>query len=268
MKSASWHWFCRAHKQLEWLGLQRQIGSPNVSEIELHGTTHSRSAALCKLSAESIYDTALCAIQNLVSIYEATGMRLGRTIPLQAERHSGRRQKVFAFPPEPCSASDRNAVRDHNGMVFGFTPESRSPSSGFPTCQNEGPNANLLAGNPNRVVTISSSGDNVSNPSFPCEVDYPVTFLRTRTDKNHTIKWVAADHDLWVVFDKTTGSPVGAKSFKIIKGQEAGPFPMTSTSPTGYFLYAIYDSDPNSTPPPTPCLAATADRDTGVIVKR
>jgi hypothetical protein len=53
-------------------------------------------------------------------------------IPLQAERHSGRRQKVFAFPPERCSPSDRNAVRDHNGMVFGFTPESRSPSTGFP----------------------------------------------------------------------------------------------------------------------------------------
>jgi hypothetical protein len=53
-------------------------------------------------------------------------------IPLQAERYSGSGQKVFAFPPERCSPSDRNAVRDHNGMVFGFTPESRSPSTGFP----------------------------------------------------------------------------------------------------------------------------------------
>jgi hypothetical protein len=53
-------------------------------------------------------------------------------IPLQAERHSGGGQKVFAFPPELCSLSDRNAVRNHNGMVFGFTPESRSASTGFP----------------------------------------------------------------------------------------------------------------------------------------
>ena len=37
-------------------------------------------------------------------------------IPFQAEHHSGRRAKVFAF---------------RNGMLFGFTAESRSPSSGF-----------------------------------------------------------------------------------------------------------------------------------------
>jgi len=54
-------------------------------------------------------------------------------IPLQAERHSGRRQKLFAFPPESRSPSDRNAVRNHNGMVFIFRPESRSSSTGFPT---------------------------------------------------------------------------------------------------------------------------------------
>jgi hypothetical protein len=32
-----------------------------------------------------------------------------------------------------CSPSDRIAVRNHNGMVFGFTPESRSLSTGLPT---------------------------------------------------------------------------------------------------------------------------------------
>ncbi len=47
--------------------------------------------------------------------------------------HPGRRQKVFAFPPERCSPSERNAVRIHNGMVVGFRTESRSPSTGFPT---------------------------------------------------------------------------------------------------------------------------------------
>src|SRR5215475_1846822 len=52
-------------------------------------------------------------------------------IPFQAERHSGPRGKLFVFPPEWCSPSDRNAVRDHTGMVFGFRPESRSPSTGF-----------------------------------------------------------------------------------------------------------------------------------------
>src|SRR5437899_12980030 len=57
-------------------------------------------------------------------------------IPLQAERHSGRRQKLFAFPPESRSPSDRNAVRNHNGIVFGFRPESRSPSTGFPNDMN------------------------------------------------------------------------------------------------------------------------------------
>lgn len=45
--------------------------------------------------------------------------------------------KVFAIPPERCSPSDRNAARNHNGMVFGFTPESRSPSTGFRTINRE-----------------------------------------------------------------------------------------------------------------------------------
>jgi hypothetical protein len=54
-------------------------------------------------------------------------------IPLQAERDSGEEQKLFAFSPEQCSLSDRNTVRNHNGMVFGFKPESRSPSTGFPS---------------------------------------------------------------------------------------------------------------------------------------
>ena len=34
-----------------------------------------------------------------------------------------------------CSPSDRNAVRNHNGMAFSFRPESRSPSTGFPTAE-------------------------------------------------------------------------------------------------------------------------------------
>jgi len=52
---------------------------------------------------------------------------LVKNIPLQAERHSGEPQKLFAFPPESV---DRNAVRIHNGIVFAFRSESRSPSTG------------------------------------------------------------------------------------------------------------------------------------------
>ena len=49
-------------------------------------------------------------------------------IPLQAERHSARRQKLFAFPSESaftfrtecCSESQRNRVRLHSGIAFTF----------------------------------------------------------------------------------------------------------------------------------------------------
>jgi hypothetical protein len=49
-------------------------------------------------------------------------------IPFQAERHSARRQKPFAFPPESaftfrpecCSGSQRNRVRLHSGIAFTF----------------------------------------------------------------------------------------------------------------------------------------------------
>jgi hypothetical protein len=49
-------------------------------------------------------------------------------IPLQAERHSARRQKPFAFPPESaftfrpecCSESQRNRVRLQSGIAFTF----------------------------------------------------------------------------------------------------------------------------------------------------
>src|SRR6266496_1209182 len=57
------------------------------------------------------------------------------SIPLQAERHSGRRQKLFAFPPESaftfrpecCSESQRNGVRLQTGIAFTFDriPHSR-----------------------------------------------------------------------------------------------------------------------------------------------
>src|ERR1039458_3402980 len=49
-------------------------------------------------------------------------------IPPQAERHSARRQELFAFPPESaftfrpecCSESQRNRVRIQTGIAFTF----------------------------------------------------------------------------------------------------------------------------------------------------
>jgi hypothetical protein len=40
---------------------------------------------------------------------------------------------VFAIAPERRSPSARNGVRNHPGIVFGFIPESRSGSPGFPS---------------------------------------------------------------------------------------------------------------------------------------
>jgi hypothetical protein len=46
-------------------------------------------------------------------------------IPFQAERHSGKAIKTVRL-------ATGIGVRFHNGMVFGFRPESRSSSTGFP----------------------------------------------------------------------------------------------------------------------------------------
>src|SRR3974390_21690 len=59
-------------------------------------------------------------------------------IPLQAERHSVRGQKLFSFPaesaftfrPECCSESQRNRVRLQSGIAFTF---DRIPHI-FPGC--------------------------------------------------------------------------------------------------------------------------------------
>jgi hypothetical protein len=53
-------------------------------------------------------------------------------IPLQAERHSARRQTLFAFPPESaftfrpecCSESQRNRFRFQSGIAFTFDPSN------------------------------------------------------------------------------------------------------------------------------------------------
>jgi hypothetical protein len=130
-------------------------------------------------------------------------------------------------------------------------------------CNKSAQNPTILAGNPHRVVTISSVSPGSSNP---CEVDFPVTLLRV--SKKHTIAWAAEDHDYWILFDKTKGSPIGTDHIKIAKGGQAGPFPITiNPSSAEYFMYAIYDFDPSTNPRGAPCKLATDDRDTGLNVK-
>src|SRR6266849_5419290 len=75
-----------------------------------------------------------------------------------AEHHSGRRAKLFAFPPERCSPSERNAVRIHNGIVFAFRAESRSPSTGFPNL----PQSSVVATKPTPGETSEATrGDSL-----------------------------------------------------------------------------------------------------------
>jgi len=63
-------------------------------------------------------------------------------IPLQAEPHSGSRQRLFGLPPESvfsfrpecCSASQRNGVRLQSGIAFTFDriPQEARPSRSKP----------------------------------------------------------------------------------------------------------------------------------------
>jgi len=121
---------------------------------------------------------------------------------------------------------------------------------------------NILAGNPHRVVTISSVSSGSSNP---CEVDYPVTFVRI--GKHHTIAWEAADYDFWIKFDPAKPSPINADNIKVKQGNRTNDFPITiDASKAGYFMYAIFDHDPTANPN-NPCKSATEDHDTGLNVK-
>jgi len=65
-------------------------------------------------------------------------------IPLQAERHSGERQKLFSFPPESvftfrpecCSESQRNGVQLQTGIAFTFDRIPQKILKIFITVQN------------------------------------------------------------------------------------------------------------------------------------
>jgi hypothetical protein len=66
-------------------------------------------------------------------------------------KHSAPRRTPFRSSNKKCSLSQRNGVRlqtgmlfgNHNGIVFAFRPESRSPSTGFPTRGSHPGNAGL-----------------------------------------------------------------------------------------------------------------------------
>lgn len=52
----------------------------------------------------------------------------------EGERHSGVGECLFTFPLESLFTFARNRVHLQPGMIFTFTPESRSPSPGIPQC--------------------------------------------------------------------------------------------------------------------------------------
>jgi hypothetical protein len=56
---------------------------------------------------------------------------LWKTFRFQTERRSGGQQNCSPSHRNRCSTSERNTVRNHNGMAFDFSPESRSPSTGI-----------------------------------------------------------------------------------------------------------------------------------------
>jgi hypothetical protein len=137
----------------------------------------------------------------------------------------------------------------------------------------------LLDHNPHRVVTIS--GSQVTPPVFnPCEVDFPVTFLRIT--KSHTIAWYASDHDYWIWFnnvsplvDPSNPSNPHVQQVHVQMGKQSHDYdvdipPQTPPPYEVYFTYAIFDADPG--PHPTSetnaCKHSSDERDTGVNVKR
>jgi hypothetical protein len=121
---------------------------------------------------------------------------------------------------------------------------------------------NIAKDNPHRVVTISAVSSNGSNP---CEVDFPVTLLRT--SKHHTIAWIGADHEYWIWFDN--GFPIvnATNPIHVPNGTSTLAYDVTAPTET-YFTYAIYDSNPGSNPPSnTACKKSSDDHDTGLNVK-
>jgi len=124
-------------------------------------------------------------------------------------------------------------------------------------------NANILAGNPDRVVTISEVNPGASNP---CEVDFPVA--QVTKHKNQTIAWAAADHDYWIQFANNS-SPIGSVNIPVPSPKKTKGYSIaiTITPPSQYFMYAIYDVDPTTSSSAKPCKDASDDRDTGLNVK-
>src|ERR1700679_3719610 len=120
--------------------------------------------------------------------------------------------------------------------------------------------ANIIAGNPNRVVTISpvTAGD-----FRTCEVDFPVSLLRI--GKHHTIAWAGDSHEYWVVFENAPGPLAAAPILPIHVPQDAstGPYSLAQSNSEKYYKYAIYYLEPTANPNAI-CKTADDDRDTGL----
>jgi hypothetical protein len=77
-----------------------------------------------------------CLKQDQIAVFSVQRRpRPVENIPGMANAIPGPGEKVFAIAPERRSPLSRNGVRNQPGIVFGFIPESRSPSPGFPTIQ-------------------------------------------------------------------------------------------------------------------------------------
>jgi hypothetical protein len=131
----------------------------------------------------------------------------------------------------------------------------------------------------NRVVTISAT----PAPGTGCEVDYPVASLRDNGIDQ--IKWVSGDgRPYWISFTQLFDTPQGYTTEDPLTppqdfvGVSSKYFKVKYDSKHAYYIYAIYDLNPQTNPPnphsnpPTnpPCKSATLDpgSDPGVIVKR
>jgi hypothetical protein len=89
-----------------------------------------------------------------------------------AERHSGRRQRTILLYRNRVYPSGRSACRNSNGMVFGFRPETRSPSPEFLIFPGATPHKNRELGSISMVVVhhviVLATPTRVS-PSSPTE---------------------------------------------------------------------------------------------------
>jgi hypothetical protein len=120
----------------------------------------------------------------------------------------------------------------------------------------------------NRLITISASPP---PDTGKCEVDFPVVFLRHRA---HSIQWASSDNKYWVSFlnlgelipGYTPENPLDPLEDPVVVDPNNTSKKYHVKLATKYYMYAIFDHDPN-TDPNHPCKKASEDHDTGLNVK-